>query len=230
MTYFALTGGLAANGVTERPTPAYPPVADHAGAMQAVVSILAALLRRQATGKGAHLDVSLSESALAWQYQLLSNPQHPPGRESIMLNGGAAYYRNYRTKDGRFAAFVPIEEKFWQAFCQAAERPDLLARQGEPLPQTALIAELETLFASRDLAEWQALLGPADCCFQAVLEPIEAIAHPHNQARGLMAPASWDAKGGGVEVLLPMILDSRPPSPRRPFREAQAEEALRHWS
>jgi alpha-methylacyl-CoA racemase len=229
MTYLALTGGLVASGVTERPTPAYPPLADHAGALQAAVSILAALLRRTATGKGAHLDVSLCESAMAWQYQVLANPQSPPGRESIMLNGGAAYYRNYRTRDGRFAAFVPIEDKFWQAFCKAVDRPDLVARHDEPMPQTDLIAELERLFAARDLAEWQAILGPADCCFEAVLEPAEAISHPHHRARGLMAPAKGDAKGGGVEVLLPLILDARPPSPRPPFRETPAQEILDRW-
>ena len=87
-----------------------------------------------------------------------------------LLNGGAAFYQIYATADGRFVTLSPLEPKFWDNFCNAVGRPEWIARRYEPLPQTALIAEVSALFASRPLAEWDAILGPADCCYQAVLD------------------------------------------------------------
>ncbi|MBF0305178.1 MAG: CoA transferase [Alphaproteobacteria bacterium] len=220
MTYLALTGGLSVTGTKETPVMPFPPLADHAGAMQAVIAIMAALIGRGRSGRGCGLDVSLFESALSWQYMALAEPGMRRGE--ALINGGAAYYRVYRTADGRFAAFAPLEPKFWQAFCAAVARPDLAPRQAEPLPQTALIAELETLFAGRTLAEWKALLDPADCCFEAVLEPAEVAAHPHVAARGLIA------EGGAV--LFPCRIADTPPPARRPWREGTVSEVVEAWS
>lgn len=211
LTYVALTGGLSRLGEAAAPTIPFPPLADHAGAMQAVVAILAALLRRERSGQGAHLDVSLQESALSWQYLSLTAAGRDLGRGRDLLNGGAAFYRVYPTADSRFLAVAAIEAKFWQAFCIAAGRPDLAARQDEPLPQDGLIAEVAALVAARPLAEWTALLQSVDCCVEPVLEPAEAFLQDHNQARGLLQPDG--------QVLLPLLLDGAARSPRPPLRE-----------
>ena len=66
LDYVALAGVLAANGPPERPLPLGVQVADVAGgAWPAVAGILAALLRARAGGEGAHVDVSMTEGALA---------------------------------------------------------------------------------------------------------------------------------------------------------------------
>ncbi len=131
--YVSMTGGLSVSGTAETPTITYPPMADHAGALQAVITILGALIARNAGGGGAFLDVSLSESLLSWQGAGLTVP--PPRGEGV-INGGAAFYQIYRTADGRFVSLSPLEPKFWMNFCTAVERPDWVARQFEPVPQT----------------------------------------------------------------------------------------------
>lgn len=214
LTYVALTGGLSRQGDETAPAMPFPPLADHAGAMQAVAAILAALLRRERTGQGAYLDVSLQESALAWQYLALGAGGRDLGRGRDLLNGGAAYYRLYRTRDGRFLAVAPIEPKFWLAFCQAAGRPDLIGRQGEPLPQTALIADVAAVVAARSLAEWVRLLESADCCVEPVLEPAEVFGQEHVEARGFLQPDG--------QVLLPVRLDGANRPPRAPLRDIAA--------
>lgn len=222
LAYVALAGALAAQGTAERPVVADPPLADHAGAQQAVSAILAALLRRERIGKGAHLDVSLFESALSWNYLELTASQRPQGataREGGLINGGAAYYRIYRCRDGRFAALGALEAKFWQTFCEAAGRPDLASRHGDPLPQTSLIEETAALFAHRSLDEWEKLLADVDCCFESVLSPAEALEHPHLQARGLA-----DKGPGWADLRLPLILDGTPPEARKPLTYKQAED------
>ncbi len=153
--YEAMTGNLSACGTAERPVIPYPPMADHAGAMQAVTLILAALLARGRSGKGCFLDVSLMESLLLWQAPALTVAQ-PLG--AGVINGGVAFYQIYRTADGRFISLSPIEPKFWTNFCNAVGRPAWIARQHEPVPQTALIADVAALIA---LAAARALGGAA---------------------------------------------------------------------
>ena len=227
VTYLAASGMLAATGPAERPVMTYPPLADHAGAMLAVNSILAALLRRSTTGKGATIDVSLTEAALSWMAGVLTIGQRwgGPERETDLINGGAAHYRIYRTKDGRFAAIAALEDKFWQAFCEAVGHGEWIHRHDEPLPQTALIADMEALFASRTLAEWSALLEPVNCTFEPVLEPREVLEHPHHRARDFVHLA----EDGIVDVLLPIKMEGARVRSRRPLSEQDAEAVLAGW-
>ncbi|MBF0355179.1 MAG: CoA transferase [Alphaproteobacteria bacterium] len=227
LTYVALAGALAAQGTAERPVVADPPLADHAGALQAVSAILAALIRRLRTGQGAYLDVSLFESAMSWTYLELTASQRPQGatvREGGLINGGAAYYRIYRCKDGRFAALGALEPKFWQAFCEAAGHGELAGRHGDPFPQTALIAAMEALFSSRSLDAWQSLLAKVDCCFEAVLAPSEALDHPHIASRGLS-----DKGPGWADLRLPLLLDQVTAGARKPLEYRSAQELLADW-
>lgn len=229
LTYVALTGGLAASGIAARPVMTFPPLADHAGAMLAVQAILAALLRRGRTGKGARLDISLSEAALSWMGGILTTA-HRSGearREDDIINGGAAFYRIYRVKDGRFVVLGAIEEKFWRAFCVAVGHEEWIHRQSDTMPQNELISELEALFLTRDRDQWAALLSLADCCFEPVLDPTEVAAHPQWQARDLVRVA----KDGDdiAEVLLPVFLDGAQPSQRRPFKETHIQAVLATW-
>ncbi|MBW7849844.1 MAG: CoA transferase [Rhodospirillales bacterium] len=225
ITYLASTGSLHVTGTDEHPVVPFPPVADHAGAMQAVVSILAALMLRQRTGKGSYLDVSLAEAALAWQYTTLARSGGGLLRNQGILNGGAAFYRVYRTADGRFVALGALEEKFWRNFCAAAGRPDLAPRHADPLPQTRLIAEVETLIATRTDAEWRSVLAGVDCCFEPVREPAEVPSHPQVAGRGLV----HEMNTGVYEILFACHMNGREPQRRLPLRERTAEDVLREW-
>ncbi len=237
INYMAVGGGLVASGPEAAPTMAYPPVADHASALQAVVMILAALLRRgsgggRSGGEGAYLDVSLTETVLAWQALPLTAALRPgwqPTRGRAALNGGAACYRVYRTADGRFVTLGAIESKFWQSFCEAVGRPDLVARQWEAFPQKPLIAEVEAIFAGRPLADWVALLGPLDCCFEPVPELAEVPDHPQIAARRQLRRAGGGVEGPRVESLLAAWVDGQPPPERAPVREVEGERALAAW-
>ncbi len=230
LTYLALTGALSMTGTTETPVIPFPPVADHAGAMQAAIAILGALLRRQTAGCGSFIDLSLYESALSWQSIGLTCAQREGAqlrRGQDLLTGGAACYQLYRTGDDRFVALAALEEKFWQAFCESAGRPDWIDRHNEPMPQTRLIAELQDLFASRSRSCWETQLAGVDCCFEPVLEYAEVASHPQTQQRQLVRP------GGGGEpsthVLFAAWLDEKPPAPRAALRELSVSEARQAW-
>src|SRR5262245_61786591 len=177
----ALGGGLIASGTLEHPVMSTPPVADFASALQAVASVTAALLESRATGVGAFIDLSMTDTVLAWQSCFLTDSLWRGGlpmRASREDSGGAASYNIYRTSDGRFITIAADEEKFWAKFCRAVGRDEWIARKVEPLPQNALIAEVSSLVATKSYAEWCALLDNVDCCFQSVLDPSEVMAHP----------------------------------------------------
>lgn len=226
INYLAVGGNLARSGPAAKPAFAYPPQADMASALQAVLATLAALLRRATTGQGGFVDVSLMETVLGWQGLTLSQSRHGVAepRAAGLLNGGTAFYNLYRTAEGRWISLGAVEAKFWENFCRAVGRDDWVPRQGEALPQTALIDEVAALIATRDRAHWQALLDPVDCCFEALLEPEEVASHPQVAARGLVTE-----QGDLVQTLLPALLDGRGPRPRTPVEEVTAAAALAAW-
>ncbi|MEK7820662.1 MAG: CoA transferase, partial [Pseudomonadota bacterium] len=124
-----------------------------------------------------------------------------------------------------------IEPIFWKNFCAAVDRPDWIARRNEPLPQTALIAEVAALFAVRTRADWDARLGGADCCYHPVLAYAEVAAYPHVAARGLVRPVAAESGiPAHVETAFPAFVDGLVPGKRDPFKEIPVTEAMAAWN
>lgn len=220
--YAALAGVLALCGGREAPAAPGVQLADLAGgAWPAVAGILAALVGRGAGGEGRHVDVAMSEGALA----LLAMPLgiaaargRPLARGAELLSGGAACYGTYRTKDGRFVALGALEPKFFAAFCAAAGRPDLAERQLED-DGAGPRAELEAIFAARTRDEWAAFAAAHDVCLMPVLEGDEPRADPHLAARGAFVEVDtpWEGRAmPGVATPVRLAGDEQPrrPAPR----------------
>jgi len=215
---------LAAAGIMHRNgdgMPAFldPPVSDGTGALFAAIAILGALHARRDDGLGCHIDLGLADAPMPLQlFQVagLGATGDVPQPGATYLNGGAAYYRSYRCADGGHVTLGAIEPKFWRAFCLAAERPDWIARQAEPLPQHALAAEVQARIATWPRDECVARFGAADCCLSPVLDLGEAVASPHHQARRLVRRAA----DGALQTLFPAWVDGLPPAPRPALREA----------
>ena len=156
-------------GVLHDTAPAVPPVqiADLAGGAQtAVIEILAALLERERTGRGARIVVSMTHEAHALAAHRLAGEPLPR-----LLTGGAACYRIYETADERHLTVAALEPRFWRNLCDLLGRPDLKDRAFEPeLP------ELAELFRSRTLHDWRRTLEGKDTCVGPVLTLAEAAA------------------------------------------------------
>jgi crotonobetainyl-CoA:carnitine CoA-transferase CaiB-like acyl-CoA transferase len=188
LDYLALAGVLAMGGAAGG-APMMPgiQIADLAGgALWSATAILAALVQRERAGKGAHLDISMTEGALALLAAELGNLDcgARPTRGSESLNGGLACYGVYRTKDDRYLAVGALEPKFWLALNQAIGRPPNVAEiVGNPAGQAKTRAALAEIFAQKTGAEWSALLAGHDCCVELVLELDELAGHPLHQAR-----------------------------------------------
>jgi alpha-methylacyl-CoA racemase len=158
-------------GVLEDTAPEWPPVqvADlAAGALGAVVQILAALLERHRTGAGARITVSMTHRS----HDLVA---HRLGGEPVqrMLTGGLACYRTYTTADGRHLTVGALEPKFFTRLCELLGRPELAERQ-YAAEQDVLAEELAGIFATQSLSDWLAHFGDEDVCLGPVWTREEA--------------------------------------------------------
>lgn len=175
------------------------------GSLSAAMGILAALFDAARSGRGRHVDIAMTDCAMAHAVVPLYHiAEHgaAPERGRGQLSGGRPYYGVYRCADDRYFALGALEPKFWRAFCQAIERPDLIDRQREG--GEALAAELRALFARRSRDDWAAALAGIDACLSPVLSPEEAIRHPHAVARGLVMEREHPAAGRYLGYALPI--------------------------
>jgi alpha-methylacyl-CoA racemase len=218
--YLALAGVLHRNGVPPRCFD--PPIADMTSGLFAVIAILGALEARRRDGLGCHIDIGIADVVMPLQlFQLAALNETVPQPETTYLNGGAAYYRVYKTRDNRHVMIGAVEPKFWRAFCEAAERPDWIARQQEILPQTALIRDLAQHFATLSMAECEARFTATDCCVSAVLDLAEAVVTPHHAERGVVR----HGRRGELQALFPALIDAELPA----LRPSLTETGVMRW-
>jgi len=179
--YQAVAGTLAASPVM----PAVP-VADVVGAWSAATATVAALYRRQSSGRGSWIDQSLLDAAGHAALTALSaeaDKAHRVG-EPLMLTGGLPCYDLYRTADGGYLALCALEPRFWQRFCVVVGKKHLKLRQFSADPAAG--REVADLVARRTRDEWTELMNEHDIPAEAVLSPSEALAHPQVGARGML--------------------------------------------
>jgi alpha-methylacyl-CoA racemase len=156
------------------------------GSYPAIINILLALLLRDRTGKGMHLDVSMSDNLFPWMYWAIgkgfTTGKWPvPGSERVP--GGSPRYNIYRTRDGRYLAVAALEERFWRRFCELLGiSPEAADDTTEP---EAVRARLTERIEDVSSGEWQRILESEDVCCNVVRTLEEAIADLHFNERGI---------------------------------------------
>ena len=114
------SGLLSITGTEQEPSKAGPSIADIAAGMYAYSSILAALMHRQSTGRGQHLDISMLESLGEWMnyplYYAFEGASPPP-------RTGASHatiypYGPFPAGDGKTVMLGLQNEREWSVFCE----------------------------------------------------------------------------------------------------------------
>ncbi len=174
INYLAATGML---GLTGRAGgPAIQPAGQigdiGGGALPAAFGVMAALMEKQKSGLGQMVDISMTDGALSWLAMVAGRhfaDGTVPKRGELELAGGLVCYLTYEAADG-WVSCGALEVKFWQAFCQAVGRPDLVEAQFERPggPGWEKVAEV---FRSRTRAEWKAFNDRHDCWHRADPRP-----------------------------------------------------------
>lgn len=204
MTYMALSGQMSFSGAKATgPTPQATQVADiGGGSFCALTGILSAVIHRYHTGEGQMIDVSMLDGAIALNAaagaEYLAGGDLPD-YEMQLLNGGSQY-NYYRTADQRYLAISPLEPQFWQGFCTAIQRPDLVDKLTTVgLAMHPIRDEIAQTIATRSLADWLSIFAPLDLCVEPVLTLEEMATHPHTQARSMIVEV--DGIAGSVHQI-----------------------------
>lgn len=193
LNYLALSGMLAHYGRRDQaaPPPLPTQVADiGGGSLHLVIGLLTAVIRRQATGEGAYVDISMHDGALAWNSMAAASVlvgHEYPKPEQMPLNGGT-FYDLYETRDGKLLSVGSLEPKFWSQFCQAIGREDLFKRGLDWTieNQQQLKPEIQEAIRSKPFAKWVDIFARFDACVEPVLTTKEALNHPHTQHRNMV--------------------------------------------
>jgi crotonobetainyl-CoA:carnitine CoA-transferase CaiB-like acyl-CoA transferase len=190
LNYAADTGMLAlAAGADGAPVPPAALVADiGGGSYPAVVNILLALRERDRTGRGCKLDVAMADNLFPFLYWAIGDGQAAgawPAPGKALVTGGSPRYNVYRTRDGRFVAAAPLEERFWQNFCEVVGLP--AAARDDARDREAAIRAVAARIGEKTAEEWRAVFAGRDLCCNVVASIQDALADPHFRGRGLFA-------------------------------------------
>lgn len=170
------------------------PIADMTGGLFGVFAILGALLSRELGNGGEYIDVSMTDVVLSLSHSIapMAFTDEDPRPGETVLTGKYPSYGVYETADERYVALAALEPHFWESFCEAVDRPDLIEyhHATEPDDVAYLEAELEMLFQARTRDEWDVALGDEEVMVSPVKTPAEAIEDPQIRSRDIIQQGS----------------------------------------
>jgi len=190
INYLGITGALHAIGRPDEPPP--PPlnlVADFGGgSMFLIFGILAALFERSQSGQGQVVDAAMVDGVPAMMGGLhgrMARGLWSERRGRNLLDGGAPFYRTYRTADGKYISVGALEPEFFAELVRRAGLPESeIEIQNDRDQWPEMHTRYAEVFRLRTRDEWTTLFEGSDACAGPVLTFTEAAEHPHNAARG----------------------------------------------
>jgi crotonobetainyl-CoA:carnitine CoA-transferase CaiB-like acyl-CoA transferase len=219
MNYLGLTGLLGLTGEPGgRPIQAAGQIADvGGGALMAAFGVMAALHERRRSGEGQVVDVSMTDGAMSWLAMVAAAylcDGQVPRRGEGQLTGAFACYYPYEAADG-WVTCGALEPKFWAAFCNGVERPDLIAKQFAR-PGSDDWREIADVFRSRTREEWRAFNDEHDAMIEPVLELDEALDSELVRKREMVVELEQPPFGAVRQLGVPVKLSRTPGGPDRP--------------
>ena len=224
--------------------PAGPPtkvgtsIADLASGLYAAQGVLAALMRRERTGRGGRVDVSMLDAAAslltfnAGIYFATGNS--PPRRGNA--HPTISPYETFEAADGWINLGV-ANEKFWELFCGVLARPDI---QHDPrftdapsraANRPALRAILDPIFREQPRGFWVSALISAGIPCGEIKTVGEACSSDQLVERGMVREFLHPAAGRVRYLGSAIHFDDRPPGDARrpPLLGEHTAEILSDW-
>jgi CoA:oxalate CoA-transferase len=197
----ALSGGMSLTGEREGTSVrAGIPIADLAAGMYAASAILAAVHRRDITGRGETIDISMLDcqaAMLGYQaaFYLLSG--RVPGRQG-REHDSIATYRTFKASDGIELVIAALTERMWQAMCRVlgnatlASDPRFAAAADRSTNRGVLWPILQRLFLARTADEWIYMFDQEGVPVGVVNTVDRVVADPQINHRGMVLELESD--------------------------------------
>ena len=170
------------------------PVADTMGGITAAYAISAALFRRERSGEGEFIDVSMLESTLVAMGWVVSNwliagaRPEPLGNENMTASPSGTF----RTGAGLLNIAANQQQQF-EALCKLIGRPELAidarfaGREDRKRHRAELNMEIEQALAARPATDWSALMNKNGVPAGEVLDVPSVLKHPQIVGRALLS-------------------------------------------
>jgi alpha-methylacyl-CoA racemase len=188
LNYVALSGLLSLSAHRgERPIIPPTVLGDASGALGLAFGMVCAMLDAGRTGRGRVVDAAIVDimgmlGTIAMWVRASGHLDGP--RPSVFYD--SPFYDVYACADGRYISVAALEPQFYALLIKALGFDDVdLNVQNDPSTWPALKSRFRETFRSQPSAHWRAVLEGTDACFAPVLSVSEAVAHPHNVARGI---------------------------------------------
>ncbi|MFL1461784.1 CaiB/BaiF CoA transferase family protein [Roseococcus sp. DSY-14] len=213
------------------------PAADLLAGQDAAMAAIAALFRRQRTGRGAALDISLVESMT--RFLACRIVPHLGSGQVFRRSGGTdsviAVYQAFETADAPMTLGLgndAIWARFWAALGLPgnAREPRHATNAQRHADRPAIVAEIAAILRTRPRAHWLEVLAAARVPAGPINRVDEVAMDPALHARGLFF--TLEAEGRRVpQVGLGIGLDGAPCVPRRPPPRLgeHTDEILHDW-
>ncbi|MEE8158477.1 MAG: CaiB/BaiF CoA-transferase family protein [Dehalococcoidia bacterium] len=201
-------------------------LADIGAGMLAAYAVMTALFHRERTGVGQYIDVSMLDLQVAWlTYQAATYfaTDTPPPRV------GAAHpnlvpYQAFKCADGKYINVAVGNERFWQRFCKALGREDLVEmpeyaqNKDRVKNRDQLVALLQQEFDTRSTNRWVDILEEAGVPCGPINDLADVFSDPQVKARDMLLevqhPSAGKIKQTGIPIKFsatPGSIDSPPP-------------------
>ncbi len=203
-------GLVSVTGTPDTPSKAGLSMADIAAGMYAYTNILAALMQRQQTGAGQHIDISMLEALTEWMgfplYYAFDGAAPPP-------RTGASHatiypYGPFAAGDGKTVMLGLQNEREWKTFCDKVLRQPALALEPRfasnaqrSAHRDVLHSLIVTAFSALSAEQVVQRLDAAGIANGRVNAMEQVWAHPQLAARGRWRQV--DTPAGPVPALLP---------------------------
>ncbi len=192
---------------------------DAIAALYTAIGVLAALQRRNATGRGEVVDVALHESVFSLMEAIL--PEYGYAGTVRQRRGnallGSAPSNVYPTGDGRYITVGANGDSIFRRFCGAIGRPELAdhPKFAENQSRRTNVVELDDIIKSwtqqHGLAEIWDILVEAEVPAAPVYSIADIVEDPHYRARDMIL--SMRGPNGIGDVLMPGLVPKFEESP-----------------
>jgi crotonobetainyl-CoA:carnitine CoA-transferase CaiB-like acyl-CoA transferase len=200
----AFSGLMAMTGTSNSgPLKSGAPVLDYASGTMAAFAVAAAIARRERSGEGQHLDVSMLDTAFMLMSPVISSLANAGKAPRPHANDHAlAAASCYEAADGELIMLGACNQRQFDALCRLIGREDLRQdpRFADVRLQDSHRAALEAILAvemkQRRAADWEALLA-AEVPAARVRKLEEALVDSQAAARGVVTEIAYPASPTG---------------------------------
>ena len=234
-----MSGLMSINGPPEGPPYRIPmPVSDVCGGMNGAIGILMALVARDQTGSGQHVDTSLFEAGISLGVYEAANvfaTGQVPERLG-QAHRGSAPYQLFTTSDG-YMTIGGAQDSFWRGTCKILGCEHLLnderftSKADRVENNRQLVEELGKFFIQRTTKELCEAFEAEGIPAGPVMDHVEVFNDPQTLHREMVIETEHSKLGKIKTIGVPVKLSKTPASIRKgaPLFGEHNKEVLSDW-